>query len=58
MNFQEFLAPIQDFFYATFDVLEALGSNFNLVLMSAFSLALVYWIVKLFVFQKDEVINR
>lgn len=58
MNFQDFLAPIQDGAYLFFDLLEFLSQNFNYLLMFLFSVAGIYWIVKLFGYEKSEVSNR
>ena len=58
MNFQDILYPIRDLFMWTFDVLKMGGQNFNYLLIAAFSIALVYWTIKLVGYQKDEVPNR
>jgi hypothetical protein len=58
MNFQEILAPIEDFFMWTFGFLEAGENMVNYLLIAIIALALVYWTIKLAGFQKDEALNR
>ncbi len=58
MNAQDILYPIQDLFYWTFDLLEAASNNFNYLLMATFAIALLYWISKLFGYEKGETLNR
>ena len=58
MNFQEFLAPIEDLFLWTFGLLEAGENMVNYLLIIIIASALVYWTIKLAGFQKDEALNR
>jgi hypothetical protein len=58
MNLQEILAPIESVFIWSFGILKAGGNNVNYLLMIIISAALVYWLVKLAGFEKDEVLNR
>lgn len=58
MNLQDILNPIQLLFSWTFDLLAATNDIGNNVLIIVISALMIYWIVQLIKFNKDEVINR
>jgi hypothetical protein len=58
MNLQDLLAPVEDLFMFSFDILRMGGNGFNWLLIIIIAIALVYWTVKLMGFEKSEVPNR
>lgn len=58
MNLQDILDPIHALFSWTFDLLAATNDIGNNVLIIVISALMIYWIVQLIKFNKDEVINR
>ena len=58
MNLQDILDPIHALFSWTFDLLAATNDIGNNVLIIVITTLMIYWIVQLIKFNKDEVINR
>ena len=58
MNLQDILDPIHALFSWAFDLLAATNDIGNNVLIIVISALMIYWIVQLIKFNKDEVINR
>lgn len=58
MNLQTILAPIEDLFLWTFSLLEASGDLGNNFLILVFTVATIYWTVKLIGYSSSEVPNR
>ena len=58
MNLQTILEPIEALFLWTFSLLEVGGDAINWLLIAVFSIATLYWIVKLIGYRSEEVANR